>query len=173
MGDDLFRLERAETSGKFLSTSPVWGTTQLVYHLTPQQYGFLSTSPVWGTTSAHSASWPACRRFLSTSPVWGTTDTRRRTSWNLKYFYPRPPCGGRHKAALRVSDAVHFYPRPPCGGRPEFRAVLVVAAPGFLSTSPVWGTTRGRRPHLIDLHISIHVPRVGDDSCPKFEDYSP
>ena len=43
---------------------------------------------------------------------------RKRSKSNLKYFYPRPPRGGRPR---RATDAKHrgsdFYPRPPRGGR--------------------------------------------------------
>ena len=56
----------------FLSTSPVWGTTDLPRFLNASDREFLSTSPVWGTTrrsAARSTTW----LFLSTSPVWGTT----------------------------------------------------------------------------------------------------
>ena len=35
---------------------------------------------------------------------------------------------------------------------------------GFLSTSPVWGTTLSSFSKLTCLLISIHVPRVGDDA---------
>ena len=38
----------------------------------------------------------------------------------MRYFYPRPPGGGRHRGR-RVSDPAcqYFYPRPPGGGRPR------------------------------------------------------
>ena len=35
-----------------------------------------------------------------------------------KYFYPRPPRGGRPKTYRLDLDAGNFYPRPPRGGRP-------------------------------------------------------
>ena len=57
-------------------------------------------------------------KFLSTSPVWGTTLPTQQM---------------------------------------EFRST-------FLSTSPVWGTTQLQHYPLRHLRISIHVPRVGDDS---------
>ena len=34
-----------------------------------------------------------------------------------KYFYPRPPRGGRHSTIAPVISKKHFYPRPPRGGR--------------------------------------------------------
>ena len=57
------------------------------------------------------------------------------------YFYPRPPCGGRHSLPRPRHRVRHFYPRPPCGGR---RGGIKTAA----------GRDR----------ISIHVPLAGDDS---------
>ena len=35
-----------------------------------------------------------------------------------KYFYPRPPRGGRHLVGVNLSSLQDFYPRPPRGGRP-------------------------------------------------------
>ena len=130
-------------------------------------------------TQRHSA-------FQSTSPVWRTT--RRKNKWKetVSNFNPRPPCGGRPGYAdcemggfsisihvPRVEDDTalfddlvrerDFNPRPPCGGRRPLR-VICLRARGFQSTSPVWRTTvvavLPRRRNV----ISIHVPRVEDDS---------
>ena len=78
--------------------------------------------------------------FLSTSPAWGTTAGIRRLPGRCRYFYPRPPRGGRQQAQLLYT--------------------LIVA---FLSTSPAWGTTVPRCICRSGAGISIHVPRVGDD----------
>ena len=49
-------------------------------------------------------------------------------------FYPRPPRGGRRSSAGRPADAGrHFYPRPPRGGRP-WRASPLTLTSRFLST---------------------------------------
>ena len=106
------------------------------------------------------------RPFLSTSPAWGTTDV--------------------HNHSTVCHD--NFYPRPPRGGRPEIFHCHAGHRQSFLSTSPAWGTTCGSKdcrrlnrhfyprpprggrhfvqltPHAIKTTISIHVPRVGDDS---------
>ena len=37
----------------------------------------------------------------------------------MKYFYPRPPRGGRHKCRNPEKRPSDFYPRPPRGGRPS------------------------------------------------------
>ena len=40
--------------------------------------------------------------------------------WLTRYFYPRPPGGGRPGAQIRCgAGAAYFYPRPPGGGRPD------------------------------------------------------
>ena len=49
------------------------------------------------------------------------------------YFYPRPPRGGRQRAAPRPLPTCDFYPRPPRGGRPACSDVCHVMPP-FLST---------------------------------------
>ena len=86
----------------------------------------------------------------------------------MRYFNPRPPCGGRPDAAdlfipfsvfqstplvrgatcpaqRKRTSTNDFNPRPPCGGRLIVRLKLRV--------SPL---------------ISIHAPRVGGDSLPVF-----
>ena len=79
---------------------------------------------------------------------------------------------------------IYFNPRPPCGGRPDFsqttarRKAFQSTSPvwrttikhyegaqthPFQSTSPVWRTTRDMLYTIINIVISIHVPRVEDD----------
>ena len=80
------------------------------------------------------------KEFLSTPSARRATNVSPSVSPNLRYFYPRPPRGGRHAGeALRVGGVVisihalreegdptkncsklsprDFYPRPPRGGR--------------------------------------------------------
>ena len=80
-------------------------------------------------------------RFQSTSPVWRTTRQLLLTPTETKYFNPRPPCGGRHVLQVSGSDAIRFQ-----------------------STSPVWRTTDEILYGGHSYTISIHVPRVEDDS---------
>ena len=153
-----------QSSAVFLSTSPVWGTTARVLRVCVFRQ-FLSTSPVWGTTSAVVARSIRSKLFLSTSPVWGTTISNAVSpvaiiisihvprvgddpllclyyTYTL-YFYPRPPCGGRPtSSSAGVYQANYFYPRPPCGGRRAGQVHSRFHLVEFLSTSPVWGTTR-------------------------------
>ena len=76
---------------------------------------------------------------------WGATPLLPPISMRWIYFYPRPPCGGRHITSFRIvfTDPIsihalrvegdyhwdnhrrvrpdHFYPRPPGGGRQQKR----------------------------------------------------
>ena len=88
--------------------------------------------------------------------------------------------------SLLIFLIIYFNPRPPCGGRPMVIFGFSINVALFQSTSPVWGTTGntafcewqqchfnprppcGGRLAVIfsfksPIHISIHVPRVGDD----------
>ena len=94
--------------------------------------------------------------FLSTPSARRATKLALGLRWVLKYFYPRPPRGGRPgifflKLLLRVflstpsarratpswprvsSRRLDFYPRPPRGGR-RLRSPLILTASQFLST---------------------------------------
>ena len=87
------------------------------------------------------------KRFLSTSPLRGTTVQTGHDGQLSVYFYPRPPCGGRPDATFCAEKTLtDFYPRPPCGGR-QLGGIHPQHAVGFLSTSPLRGTTcsSGRR----------------------------
>ena len=79
------------------------------------------------------------RRFLSTPSarratlgtmnadridIFLSTPSARRATWlpwifvmSPRYFYPRPPRGGRHIAFAGSGAVRDFYPRPPRGGR--------------------------------------------------------
>ena len=119
---------------------------------------------MWRTTRRVSRFQKRVRKFQSTSPVWRTTRSRLTT----------------------LTTRLNFNPRPPCGGRPVCRFTICVNKK-FQSTSPVWRTTIQLlllpRTQKISIHvprveddtkrtlrrilryISIHVPRVEDDSC--------
>ena len=209
MGDDASKRLPTTRRQRFLSTSPVWGTTLYAGVKFGKDGQFLSTSPVWGTTipaglsgalSSISIHVPRMGDDLSSIscsvgissisihvprmgddigsgcftlfiiisihvprmgddvnhpvlfggfyyisihvPRMGDDDERRiQRSRGDKYFYPRPPYGGRHRL------------------RPG-RSCLTV----FLSTSPVWGTTAWCCGQRLTRRISIHVPRMGDDT---------
>ena len=169
----------------FLSTSPAWGTTPTEVML--MTYEDISIHvPRVGDDKAAPYVYKVKNKFLSTSPAWGTTcrlmishcfpicisihvprvgdDFIPCTAYDGNiHFYPRPPRGGR----LRMQrwgnlPSKYFYPRPPRGGRliSDTKCIGVIT---FLSTSPAWGTTNSCARLCTYIHISIHVPRVGDD----------
>ena len=58
--------------------------------------------------------------FLSTPSARRATSEPSVRCRPDRYFYPRPPRGGRHlRRAAAHCPAGHFYPRPPQGGRPH------------------------------------------------------
>ena len=58
-------------------------------------------------------------RFLSTPSARRATPPRRTCGRRARYFYPRPPRGGRPTSSSRMRTHTNFYPRPPRGGRQQ------------------------------------------------------
>ena len=106
----------------------------------------------------------------------------------LKYFYPRPPRGGRLKnggyETTREIISIHalreegdasrpsqpsslgdFYPRPPRGGRPSWRS-SESGSTSFLSTPSARRATRARSCACRCDTISIHALREEGDRGP-------
>ena len=83
---------------------------------------------------------PTTITFLSTPSVWRATRRRLHTAFTTRYFYPRPPCGGRHNVRFLIISERHFYPRPPCGGR-RLDHIQRNKKIKFLSTPSVWRAT--------------------------------
>ncbi len=64
--------------------------------------------------------------FLSTPSARRATPSLVGPARSPRYFYPRPPRGGRLQTVIYTCTTTNFYPRPPRGGRPgavgrEFR----------------------------------------------------
>ena len=83
-----------------------------------------------------------------------------------RYFYPRPPRGGRPIRSMCCSPGVYFYPRPPRGGRRGrcgcIRLILL-----FLSTPSARRATECVGTPCRALQISIHALREeGDGTVP-------
>ena len=55
--------------------------------------------------------------FLSTPSARRATCSGQKTSSPIRYFYPRPPRGGRRGSLTMLDSLSNFYPRPPRGGR--------------------------------------------------------
>ena len=76
-----------------------------------------------------------------------------------RYFYPRPPGGGRQQRRRILTAFFHFYPRPPGGGR-LVKKVAPNARLRFLSTPSGWRATRRADDRAAGGRISIHALRV-------------
>ena len=145
---------------------------------------FQSTSPVWRTTADYCM---ACssRTISIHVPRVEDDDSRAGICYQVLYFNPRPPCGGRPlcmilwqnsilfqstspvwrttKTAINSPSPPHYFnPRPPCGGRQK-STVDATGNCSFQSTSPVWRTTAQICDGNTFVLVSIHVPRVEDD----------
>ena len=58
------------------------------------------------------------RKFLSTLSLRRATMALSAMRTGAMYFYPRSPCGERHKRSCNSFGTLHhFYPRSPCGER--------------------------------------------------------
>ena len=85
------------------------------------------------------------------------------TTSHVKYFYPRPPRGGRRPGSLLPTYRSDFYPRPPRGGR---HATFVLACPFlFISIHALReeGDSKPSEIEDISLVISIHALREEGD----------
>ena len=98
---------------------------------------YFNPRPPGGGRQRRRATADAKHRFQSTSPGWRTTAMDFTTE--NPYFNPRPPGGGR-----QCDSPMFSYP--------------------FQSTSPGWRTTRLFSNCRSRESISIHVPRVEDDT---------
>ena len=140
MGDDRWNSGARNTASIFQSTSPVWGTTTATIAISDTVTLFQSTSPVWGTTPC-SLRDAEVYKFQSTSPVWGTTQAIPQCTLSRKFQSTSPVWGTTDYKTIQDRVRSHFNPRPPCGGRRKL----------------------GNGQYSLE-RISIHVPRVGDDS---------
>ena len=89
-----------------------------------------------------------------------------------KYFYPRPPRGGRPLSRRKAAAiSAYFYPRPPRGGRPEAGFKVHPAFVEFLSTPSAGRATLHSGRRVLSRQISIHALRgEGDGTDPIFID---
>ena len=69
--------------------------------------------------------------FLSTLSLRRATSGISAILTNLDDFYPRSPCGERHRRPLQNGHYSHFYPRSPCGER--LKLLFGSAHPGCIS----------------------------------------
>ena len=124
--------------------------------------------------------------FLSTPSARRATRWNRGCGWWCRYFYPRPPRGGRRpqRSSLTIwqSISIHalreegdssrllpdncasnFYPRPPRGGRPMPCVLRRASCPISIHALREEGDTASPSARMT-LRISIHALREEGDS---------
>ena len=124
---------------------------------------FLSTPSARRATFAWARAAKKRERFLSTPSARRATSGRCPRLRQDRYFYPRPPRGGRRPEPLPTRRSGYFYPRPPRGGRHASRRHRQHRA-NFYPRPP-----RGERPRrparpACKSAISIHALREEGDA---------
>ena len=123
---------------------------------------FLSTPSARRATFAWARAAKKRERFLSTPSARRATSGRCPRLRQDRYFYPRPPRGGRRPEPLPTRRSGYFYPRPPRGGRHasrrhrQHRANFYPRPPRGGRQGGVDGLSNGRL-------ISIHALREEGD----------
>ena len=81
----------------------------------------------------------------------------------MRYFYPRPPGGGRHSFGKnRKLISIRFLSTP-SGWRATKAIMLRRSIEKFLSTPSGWRATPDFEPPFPHIYISIHALRVEGD----------
>ena len=149
MGDDWCRGSRLPAAGQISIHVPRMGDDIGVPPLLKTGCRFLSTSPVWGTTRTRSSAFPSHDDFYPRPPYGGRRGHRLywRRRDQISIHVPRMGDDGaglfHHRLVVGIS--IHV---PRMG---DDTSEFVTGLFGkFLSTSPVWGTTAG--PHLQGHH---------------------
>ena len=102
-------------SSEFLSTPSARRATCRRHHANRTAV-FLSTPSARRATCYNRYS-DRCEAFLSTPSARRATHRLEAPRSRSRYFYPRPPRGGRPGITLTSLYSANFYPRPPRGGR--------------------------------------------------------
>ena len=97
--------------------------------------------------------------FLSTLSLRrATVCASIRIASNL-YFYPRSPCGERHKTAELIINVRYFYPRSPCGERPELltacAAIASISIHALLAESDTFEEVPTNEEQTISIHALL------------------
>ena len=83
----------------------------------------------------------------------------------MKYFYPRPPRGGRLRPDVPSPETRDFYPRPPRGGRQGARKLAIFAVIISIHALREEGDVFPQQTAW-DEEISIHALREEGDQGP-------
>ena len=102
------------------------------------------------------------RYFYPRPPRGGRPSPIRKTAGTPSDFYPRPPRGGRPASIRTMATGADFYPRPPRGGR-QHRLRHIFRPVEFLSTPSARRATRDFHRASSFRSISIHALREEGD----------
>ena len=104
------------------------------------------------------------KKFLSTLSLRRATGQRIGIRIDKTHFYPRSPCGERHRAISGLySNSVYFYPRSPCGERHPI-AIFVRVIEDFYPRSPCGERPWQRGSRITYVEISIHALLAESDA---------
>ena len=132
---------------------------------------FLSTPSGWRATSFRSTRISRCL-FLSTPSGWRATHATAAAASSGRYFYPRPPGGGRpYNGGYAFAARRYFYPRPPGGGRLITNVAGNRRAEISIHALRVEGDSSAPRPGPTNSRISIHALRVEGDWLVRIAQY--
>ena len=149
----------------FLSTPSGWRATHTIEQLRDKNYISIHALRVEGdrrvVIKAH-----GLPPFLSTPSGWRATFRFRPRLPFRRYFYPRPPGGGRRAGSLyHAARRMDFYPRPPGGGR-HFSSSARSSYSDFYPRPP--GGGRQRRPRCLSATKNFYPrPPGGGRPAPK------
>ena len=101
--------------------------------------------------------------FLSTPSARRATCRQHRHRGDSRYFYPRPPRGGRRLSCPNPIQPRYFYPRPPRGGRLSPRLLTVTRVGNFYPRPPRGGRHIRAAEVARIIAISIHALREEGD----------
>ena len=120
-GDPTWRPAFIRIGQTFLSTPSGWRATRSALELV-WVWGFLSTPSGWRATLFLTELRMTSKYFYPRPPGGGRPLLPRVRHICQRNFYPRPPGGGRQMTLENLYQLLNFYPRPPGGGRQERRA---------------------------------------------------
>ena len=177
-------------STSYFNPRPPCGGRHLTKAPHSGSYPFQSTSPVWRTTNVDGHYLGGVVNFNPRPPCGGRLEHGVDIVYRRLISIHVPRVEDDIKILSPSAVSMHFNPRPPCGGRPFRGLTTLLSTEKFQSTSPVWRTTRQNKRkiyakitfqstspvwrttasfdrRLSIFSISIHVPRVEDDSNPR------
>ena len=146
---------------KFQSTPPARGATPAV-ESAPRARTRFNPRPPRGGRRYSSMACCGISSFQSTPPARGATAGRRTCRPGARVSIHAPRAGGDTRSRPRWARRSCFNPRPPRGGR-QRAALELLGKYLFQSTPPARGATPSINISIAPAAVSIHAPRAGGD----------